>query len=69
MNIIERIDQRLAGGLADKRSEEDFDPHQLRLGVKTELEHTKDENIAKEIAMDHLAEDPEYYTKLLKAGL
>jgi hypothetical protein len=35
-------------------------------GVKVEMEHTKDKKMAVEIAMDHLAEDPNYYTKLKK---
>ena len=35
-------------------------------GVKVEMEHTNDESIAKEISMDHLFEDPNYYTKLKK---
>lgn len=39
---------------------------EFKKGIKTELEHTTDENIAKEIAMDHLYEDPKYYTKLSK---
>ena len=42
---------------------------QLQKGIKTEFEHTKDEETAKKIAMDHLAEDPKYYTKLKAAGL
>jgi len=33
-------------------------------GTKVEMEHTSDENLAMEIARDHLLEDPEYYTKL-----
>lgn len=39
---------------------------QLNKGIKVELEHTKDKKIAKEIAMDHLWEDPSYYSKLKK---
>jgi hypothetical protein len=35
-------------------------------GISVEKEHTKDENTSKIIAMDHLWEDPEYYTKLQK---
>jgi hypothetical protein len=46
-----------------------FDPKELALGIKTELEHTNDPGIAKNIARDHLVEDAHYYTKLLKAGL
>jgi hypothetical protein len=42
---------------------------QLRLGIKTEMEHTDNKKQAKEIALDHLAEDPKYYTKLKKAKL
>jgi hypothetical protein len=37
---------------------------QLEMGIKVEMEHTDDEKTAKEIAMDHLWEDPTYYTKL-----
>ena len=39
---------------------------QLDKGIKVEKEHTKDEFMAKEIAMDHLSEDPKYYEKLSK---
>lgn len=42
---------------------------QLAKGIKVELEHTNDKKVAKEIALDHLKEDPNYYTKLLKANL
>lgn len=39
---------------------------QIKLGVKVEMEHTNSPIIAKEIAKDHLWEDPNYYTKLKK---
>ena len=39
---------------------------QLNKGIKVEMEHTDNENQAKEIAMDHLSEDPQYYNKLKK---
>jgi hypothetical protein len=42
---------------------------QLEKGVKIEMEHTTDENIAEEIAMDHLWEDPKYYDKLEKVEI
>jgi len=35
--------------------------HQLKLGVKEEMEHTDSRSKSKEIAMDHLWENPEYY--------
>lgn len=37
---------------------------ELKRGIKIEMEHTTDKNIAREIALDHLFEDPKYYTKL-----
>jgi hypothetical protein len=43
-----------------------FDPKQLEIGTKTELEHTKSKKIAKAIAKAHLAEIPDYYTRLIK---
>lgn len=39
---------------------------QLKKGISVEMEHTKDKGKAREIAMDHLYEDPKYYTKLKK---
>ena len=38
----------------------------LKKGMKVEMEHTTDVNVAKEIAFDHLYEDPKYYDKLAK---
>jgi hypothetical protein len=37
---------------------------QLKKGIKIEKEHTSDLNVAKEIALDHLKEFPDYYDKL-----
>jgi hypothetical protein len=54
----------LRGGRADRLRPSDFDPKELRRGTKHELEHTNDPKIAREIAMDHLAEDEAYYEKL-----
>lgn len=39
---------------------------ELAKGIKIEMEHTEDKKIAKEIALDHLYEDPNYYSKLKK---
>lgn len=62
-------EDKLPGGRADQYSEADFDAKKLEKGIAHELEHTNDPEIAKEIAMDHLAEDPDYYEKLEKIGL
>lgn len=41
-----------------------FDPLQLRTGIKVEMEHTNDPEVAKAIAKDHLVESPLYYKYL-----
>lgn len=39
---------------------------QLKKGIKVEKEHTSNDKIAREIALDHLGELPDYYTRLSK---
>ena len=58
------FEDELSGGFADKKSPDDFDQEQLKMGIEVEMEHTGDPDLAKEIAMDHLAEIPDYYTRL-----
>ena len=60
---------KLPGGVGDESTTDKVDPTQLSIGIQIEMEHTNDPDIAKEIAMDHLTEDPGYYTKLVNAGL
>lgn len=40
---------------------------QLSKGIKVEQEHTNDLALAREIALDHLNEFPDYYDRLDKA--
>jgi len=54
----------------------EFDIAELKKGFETEKEHSKgkmavakSEKDVLKIAIDHLQEDPKYYTKLLKAKL
>ena len=73
-NYYEKIDEKVEGGLADGLSLNDIaKKHNVSIGELTdefkkgytvEREHTSDTNVAKEIALDHLFEDPKYYTKL-----
>ena len=53
----------------DKLPEEIKESVELEVGTTVEFEHTKDPKEAKKIAKDHLSEDPNYYSKLYKAGL
>lgn len=56
--------ERLLGGRADGMPDEQFPPLALAEGTRHETEHTSDLEVAREIAKDHLAEDPQYYEKL-----
>lgn len=46
-----------------------YNPEELKKGIEVEKEHTDDPRIAMKIALDHLDEDPQYYTKLATLGL
>lgn len=48
------------GGVGDESPEERYDREQLEKGVKVELEHTNDPELAKEIAKDHLEESKDF---------
>ena len=59
----------MPGGLADALRPEDFDAEQLAIGTQIELsEHTDDIELAREIAMDQLTEDPDYYKKYTESN-
>lgn len=63
---------KLTGGEADGAPDSQFPPAVLAEGAKHEHEHTDDDQIAEEIAKDHLSEDPAYYKKqekIEKAGM
>lgn len=60
------INQVLKGGYADGQPVEKYDREQLAMGIEVEMEHTNDPRIATEIAMDHLEEIGDYYTRLSK---
>lgn len=55
---------RLPGGKADDKRPSDFDPKALAKGEAHEREHIKEGPLAREIAMDHLAENDKYYDML-----
>jgi len=59
----------IIGGVGDNTSIDDINPFQLAVGIFVELEHTNNKNKAKEIAIDHLTELPNYYTILINNKL
>ena len=67
---------KIKGGLSDKMSKKDIADKfnvsiqkidkQIQMGIKVEMEHVNSKSQAREIAMDHLVEVPDYYTRLAK---
>jgi hypothetical protein len=66
------------GGLSEGRKKKEpkqplhpnqIHPGELRMGIRVEMEHTDDPKKAEKIALDHLAENPYYYTALKLSGI
>lgn len=53
-------------GIGYEVDPETLDKKELEAGTQIEMEHTDDEEIARRIAIDHLTEDPKYYTHLIE---
>lgn len=56
----------LVGGKGDSKKPSDFPKDVIDEAVNHEMEHTSNKDVAKEIAVDHLTEDVDYYKKLKK---
>lgn len=67
--IKEEIKNSLIGGKGDKLSSNQVNQKEFIVGKIVELEHTNDEDLAEEIVLDHLSEDPKYYFKLYNSDL
>lgn len=64
---MESLDQRVQNLM--KKYSESHIMDQLKKGIKVEMEHSPVLRVALQIAVDHLEEDPSYYTALEKVGL
>ena len=58
----EEAGEMIAGGKGEGKSVNEFDPEQILMGMRVEMEHSDDPMVALEICIDHLTENPEYYT-------
>ena len=74
INLKKSVNDAISGGLSDGLTTNyiarqhnapiELIELMLKWGIDVESEHTDDPNIAREIAMDHIMEDPVYYKKL-----
>ena len=65
MNEVAKVNP---GGRAEAKgvTRGDFSKATIDQGIKVELEHTKDRELAEKIVLDHLAENKGYYDALAK---
>ena len=69
MSQYDPTEESLQEGKGKELHPNQIHPQELRMGIKVELEHTDVLDKAKKIALDHLAENPFYYTALKLAGV
>jgi hypothetical protein len=62
---IKNFKDKIPGGSADGKPITNYDLKQLLEGIKAERDHTKDNLLALELAMDHLEYTADYYTHLV----
>jgi hypothetical protein len=61
---------KIEGGKGDDLDPKEVDQKELAVGIAVEVEHKDgDKEAAQDIAMDHLAENPKYYSLAIKSGL
>lgn len=63
------LEDKIQGGKGDNTAEDSVDYEELQVGIAVEKEHTSDTELAKEIALDHLTENPKYYSELIFKGI
>lgn len=71
--LFEQTKDKIKNGKGDNLTPEDVAKHhkvnlevilkELELGLEIEKEHSADIKLRNEISLDHLMEDPHYYTK------
>jgi hypothetical protein len=67
---FEEIIYELLGSFLGEGKSKDFkgkyDPEQIKMGIKVEMEHTTNPLLSLKIVKDHLSEFNDYYTRLAK---
>lgn len=57
-----RNDKFIKNGIKEIKDITKYDPKEVQMGIKVEMEHTNNPKVAERIAKDHLREHPRYYT-------
>jgi hypothetical protein len=67
--FLNEHEEVIPGGKGEGLDPNDVDPKEFLVGTAVEMEHTNDKAYAQEIALDHLAENPKYYSEGMKKGM
>jgi hypothetical protein len=59
------LDALKSQGKCKNQPDDKYDPIELEIGIQVEYEHVDNREASKEIAKDHLEENPHYYTQVL----
>jgi hypothetical protein len=66
---LANVNTKVANVTEGKKQEFIANPVELTMGIKVEMEHTDDVKKAAKIAIDHLKENPSYYSQLRLSGI
>lgn len=66
---MNKLKQALRGSRGQSVDISTLNQDQLKVGIAVQMQHTDNKDIATSIAVDHLVQHDDYYTKLIKAGL
>jgi len=66
---LNEFEDSVSGGKGDKTDPKSVCPKELAVGIKVEREHTDSDEKAEEISIDHLTENPKYYSELVASGI
>jgi hypothetical protein len=66
---LANVNTKVANVTEGKKQEFIANPVELTMGIKVEMEHTGDVKKAAKIAIDHLKENPSYYSQLRLSGI
>ena len=67
--FIDEHEELIPGGKGEGLQPEDVDPKEFLVGIAVEKEHSANLAVCKTIALQHLADNPKYYSEGMKKGI
>jgi len=64
IGLAAKMARLMLGGKSNAVKDVEYNDEQMQMGIEIEHEHTVDDDVAAKIARDHIAEIPDYYSRL-----